>query len=950
MESNANNQPPSAGSYGSFASARQDENEVSEEAVDGNSPNQPRVLFQRNGALPNLPAYLRHYIDASAAPLDLTDVDADAQDIGGNDDDSVESSDEAQELTNALVETARERNTDDDDAVPFTNDNSIPGLQPDVNVPKAPEDYVPAPVKTEQGEPEFESVDNPGNWNRYCFAPTFNKQKQYAGHQLPTGIRPCPAMENGVRESQGWVFFYKNWKIEDAWKSDGPFASLIGQVEDVPSYRSGAALPSLLPESRKGRLDYKLLKQLGLSKTRLLRHDPLFFYQLLLPICRIDKSDVQNDPRKPYYSSVMSWSQKYAFEMGLGGSYGHRFKEIMIPELVRFDGVLIRDGVLNGSTDGALYRRWDRRSSAFDTSIKDSLCHTRFLQLKRTLKLCDNSAAPKKGEDGYDPAYKYNFIYDTIHHNIRAVTEKASLDLCGDETSWAHQGFGEPGAGIVGRIFNKPGITKGGQIVLLVDAYRWRPYAYVHRHKCHTGYTGWNKQGPLEVRLIMESIAPFVEGGNGDRVLWDVKPHSTWDNHFSGCQILDWLGDEGYGATMTCRRDRLPDKVPKRYFHWEGTKPGDKRAKVARFLEPVTAVKIAKRKGVSEEEETASSSYYTRVHVSMQSTSSTNFTTVNALNGVSNYIQVKHRGSEAKGTKRSWGIEMNQARELYLATYGLVDSVDAQIRRCNIAYRSFKYWHAPKNHALALAIVVAYGMYEECLLEDKAQAFWNLDDDEKKAVKKQALGFYEFREKLSLQALTYSPVNQFYPGDKNFREVTQMSMQRRADQQRKRSGDRLPKSDSGLITKEQFDDMQKKQRLSNTRFCGDLTKLKRHFSSKETVKHKLSCAVCGDGTWVKCAVCNVGLHDMNSKGDHAKKTCFIDYHDNCMFGLCRIDTPQFGKQKKDWTPATDRDKERHRAAIQRLASGAMSTRSTGTTATTASTASTGGSERSTQSR
>jgi hypothetical protein len=47
MASHTNKQPPSTGSYGSFASASQDVNEVSEEAGGGNSPNQLRVLFQQ---------------------------------------------------------------------------------------------------------------------------------------------------------------------------------------------------------------------------------------------------------------------------------------------------------------------------------------------------------------------------------------------------------------------------------------------------------------------------------------------------------------------------------------------------------------------------------------------------------------------------------------------------------------------------------------------------------------------------------------------------------------------------------------------------------------------------------------------------------------------------------------------------------------------------------------
>ncbi|KAG7337868.1 hypothetical protein IV203_017745 [Nitzschia inconspicua] len=291
----------------------------------------------------------------------------------------------------------------------------------------------------------------------------------------------------------------------------------------------------------------------------------------------------------------MRWTQSYAHDIGLGGSYGHRFKEVMIPELVHFDGILIRDGLLGGSTDGAIYRRWQTKSPAFDPDTSSSLTHTRFLQLKRTLKLNDNKTAKKKGEKGYEPAYKYDFIFDVVCHNVRAITETASLDLCGDESSWAHQGWGEPGAGIIARIMNKPGITKGGQTVLLVDAYRCRPYSYLHRHKLHRKINDWNAAGPKEVRLIMEKIAPFIAGGGSERVLWKSKPHSTWDNHFSGCQILNWLGEEGYAATMTCRRNRLPKNVPPKYFHTEKTANGDKVARVARFQNPISAVKIQKK-------------------------------------------------------------------------------------------------------------------------------------------------------------------------------------------------------------------------------------------------------------------------------------------------------------------------------------------------------------------
>jgi hypothetical protein len=89
-----------------------------------------------------------------------------------------------------------------------------------------------------------------------------------------------------------------------------------------------------------------------------------------------------------------------------------------------------------------------------------------------------------------------------------------------------------------------------------------------------------------------------------------------------------------------------------------------------------------------------------------------------------------------------------------------------------MSYRSFKYWQTSKNDALALAVVVTFGMYEECLLEEDAQDYWHFEEEDNS---RQRGRYYRF----TIQALSYSSINQFYPGDKNFREVTQMSKARR---------------------------------------------------------------------------------------------------------------------------------------------------------------------------
>ena len=226
---------------------------------------------------------------------------------------------------------------------------------------------------------------------------------------------------------------------------------------------------------------------------------------------------------------------------------------------MHFDAVHIRDG-FHGGSDGALYRRWQKSSTISDPRIADNTTHMQWLQINCTIKLCGNNLAPKRGENGYDPAYKYDYIYRTIIDNLNASTLRAELDLCGDETTYSrHMGFGEPGSGLVARIMGNPGISKGGQIVLVSDKSHNRPRMYTHCHKCHEKYDGWSKQGPSEVRRLMEIITLRIKGEPevaGIRQIFNEHPHTTWDKCFSRDQNFNWLGEKGFGGTMTCWRDR----------------------------------------------------------------------------------------------------------------------------------------------------------------------------------------------------------------------------------------------------------------------------------------------------------------------------------------------------------------------------------------------------------
>eukprot|EP00957_Ditylum_brightwellii_P143647 10944371-Ditylum_brightwellii.AAC.2 len=160
-------------------------------------------------------------------------------------------------------------------------------------------------------------------------------------------------------------------------------------------------------------------------------------------MCDTKNSDVCNNSQKPYYSKVEVWSSVNGYQIGLGGSYEHAFKPVKIKEHVNWDSCIIRDGV-RGGRNGAIYRLW-QQGTDYDDVMEMSMNYVHFLQIKCTRILCNNDSAKKKGEDGYNPAYKYDYIYDVLCHNVNALTCHADLNLCGDETTFGHNGYGEPG-------------------------------------------------------------------------------------------------------------------------------------------------------------------------------------------------------------------------------------------------------------------------------------------------------------------------------------------------------------------------------------------------------------------------------------------------------------------------------------------------------------------------
>ena len=857
--------------------------------------------------------------DMSTFTVDISNVLLEIQESGDGGDSDIDG-----DLIEELDEAKREAKLDnrvhkeDNEVVEFNDRNVIKVSESESErddlekfIPSIPESWEPSERKVD--EPEFSSVDNPGNWNQYIFRPEFEKGGgKYKGHFQATGVTPVPLGTDGISRSVGdWNFFYNGWESK------------------VNIGRKCKSSKELFPTERYGCLDGELLKKVGLTKERMTSGDALFFYQLLLPICNPKKSGIPSDPRVAFYSDVTNYSNLYACDIGLfGGQYAHAFKAIKVQELVRFDGVIVRDGALGGS-NAALYQRWVTGESMYDPLIQDSLTYDRFLQLKRSYKLCNNYVAGRRGDVGFDPAYKYDLIFKALVNNCNAISKHADLDLCCDETTISHMGYGEANTGLLKRLGQtKPGVTRGMQTVMLFDVHRIRPRAYLHRHQRHPNPSKL-PQGPNEIRLLLEKLDSMIIGSASPGYkIFREKPHITCDNFFSGDHIFELIGQKGYRCTMTCRRDRFPRDIPKHFLHIKKTDTSS-RTKVARFVEPIVAVK----EGVCND----GTSKYQRAHVSFQSTSSCNISTVNALNSCKSSVWAKERGQDDR--KRRWVIEMNDSRSLYLASYGIIDNVDKLIKFSGMKYCSWKYWHASMLHVKAMAGTVAYDMYLECC-EGKLNPLWYV---------KKPMTFWQFRDKLGKQMLKYDPRFCNYPGDDRMRSYTAMNKEQRMKKggsvgsslseppskkkKRTKRSDAAQKDDSGntsdssedVITcvGEQVTGMQLHQMKGkkNSRLCGCLDDLLKHIHHVKKIKCAKQCEVCGKDTYTTCSLCpgNPGVHFFPTKGESKGQDCFVRFHSDDFFGLAKSDFTLFqGMKKRDWKPPSNRKMKQNAKHILEL--------------------------------
>ncbi|KAL7425562.1 hypothetical protein ACHAXH_000395 [Discostella pseudostelligera] len=745
----------------------------------------------------------------------------------------------------------------------------LPGSPDGWSPPGPPDGWVYNPP---DGSPKEEDIDNPANWNLYSFSPKINAStKKYEGHFTPAGAKVVPTTPDGSREIGGWTFHYNGWKADE--------------FDKATFVRDDASHGNLKPESRKGRLDVDILKKHGLNATRM-KDDPLFFYQMLFPIADPKHSTIDGDGRMPYFSMASVCTNVYAAASGAGSGVGHDWVGVTAPELVKWTACPIRNGALDGKP-ATLTARWKRDDPRYDSYTAENISQTRFKMIKRFFKLNNNLMDAKKGDAGYNPCSKYDFIYKVLIHNMNYVTQFADLDATIDESTWGFGGFsGECG----GRLINKP-VSRGkykmsryhhpiyptrnqlstlpttvnnppsssssendgdqnkkqshearGQIAMLFDINHRYPRAYVHRHKLHPRHPPFKAVGQSEVVMLVGMIDLLLKDQAADA----DEPKIAIQNPTSATR-LEYTLKQVY--------QKPPHITADNFFS------SDK----------------ARRKSDVDK-------------VDARSTGGTNIIGVNNLPSVKLYVGQKERGRKKDGSKRVYGIEQNEARETYLGHYYGLDNADHMIKNTGNRYITWKYWHAPYLHAQSLGIIAAYDMYTECC-EGSLDAAWAIEV-------KNRMTFSQFRIRLSVQMLSYNPVDNMYPGDKTFRINTKTHKARRksdVDNVDARVG--IGPSAEGAT----MDHYQ--AALASGRLCSTLEEIREHFMSVyvDAGNNRLPCEACGTMTTWRCGLCDKAMCTTIKRKWSGNK-CILAYHSHEFFGLSRSDKAQLeGKDVRSWT-------------------------------------------------
>ena len=260
----------------------------------------------------------------------------------------------------------------------------------------------------------------------------------------------------------------------------------------------GMTADDMFPDSRKGSLHEQKLKELGVDEAALgvagvgeeeegdrerEGADALRFLLLILPLDDVQLED--GTPLDGFFEKVVRYTNLYAAQLGVFGSSGHRFDPVTIDEIVRWFGIVAAHGLHGGQNP--ILERFDPTSALYLEDVGNAMTATRFLQIKRVIKTNDNTdSSAVVGNDDYRPEAKFELLWNCICNNTNALTVKAGKNCAGDESTWGFMGYGtNDGAHVIERRVGKPGVTKGGQLVVISDVDRVRLRAWMTRHTKH---------------------------------------------------------------------------------------------------------------------------------------------------------------------------------------------------------------------------------------------------------------------------------------------------------------------------------------------------------------------------------------------------------------------------------------------------------------------------------
>ena len=131
-----------------------------------------------------MPSYLLRLV-TRFENIDLDDVREDAIKVGDGGNSDVEAN-TCLDHDEAVVRAQVERKKEDDLVVDENYCTSVVLSQQEMDaihnakIPGASDDWRPPPAKTEKGEPQFEIINNPGEWSSLTLCPEFIMGSPYS--------------------------------------------------------------------------------------------------------------------------------------------------------------------------------------------------------------------------------------------------------------------------------------------------------------------------------------------------------------------------------------------------------------------------------------------------------------------------------------------------------------------------------------------------------------------------------------------------------------------------------------------------------------------------------------------------------------------------------------------------------------------------------------------------